>query len=116
MSIGDRHELATSKQGILNRIFSFRMLVCIVLGFASGMPLYVIITLVPAYLRFNNIDIKLIGLLSLVTFPYTFKFLWAPFVDRYNLFKLGRRRSWILLTQALLIFLIANLYPKFLIC
>lgn len=110
MSIGDRQELAISKQGILNRIFSFRMLVCIVLGFASGMPLYVIITLVPAYLRFNNIDIKLIGLLSLVTFPYTFKFLWAPFVDRYNLFKLGRRRSWILLTQALLIFLIANLY------
>lgn len=85
------------------------MLMCLVVGFSSGMPLYVIITLIPAYLRVYNIDIKFIGLLSLVTFPYTFKFLWAPLVDRYNLFKLGRRRSWILVTQILLIISIALL-------
>lgn len=98
-----------AQKSLLRQIFSFKMLICLVIGFSSGMPLYVLITLAPAYLRVYSIDIKFIGLLSLVMFPYTFKFLWAPFVDRYNLFRLGRRRSWILTTQLLLIITIGVL-------
>ena len=94
---------------LLRRIFSYRMLACLITGFSSGMPLYVLITLAPAYLRVYAIDIRFIGLLSLVMFPYTFKFLWAPFVDRYDLLRAGRRRSWMLVTQLLLIITIAML-------
>jgi PAT family beta-lactamase induction signal transducer AmpG len=80
-------------------LFSRRMLVCVFIGFSSGMPLYVLIQLVPAWLRSNGVDLATIGLFSLVTLPYTWKFLWSPLMDRYRPPFLGRRRGWALITQ-----------------
>ena len=90
---------------LLNR----RMVVCIFLGFASGMPLYVLFQLVPAWLRSHEVDLATIGLFALVSLPYTWKFAWSPLMDRYKLPFLGRRRGWALLTQVGLLFSIAAL-------
>jgi PAT family beta-lactamase induction signal transducer AmpG len=90
---------------LLNR----RMLICIFQGLASGMPLYVLIQLVPGWLRSEGVDLATIGMFSLVALPYTWKFVWAPFLDRFQLPFLGRRRGWMLLSQILLLFSIANI-------
>jgi PAT family beta-lactamase induction signal transducer AmpG len=84
-------------------LFSRRMLICIFIGFSSGMPLYVLIQLVPAWLRSNGVDLATIGLFSLVALPYTWKFLWSPLMDRFALPFLGRRRGWALITQLALL-------------
>lgn len=88
-----------------------RMLICVFTGFASGMPLFLLLNLLPAWLRTEGISLKAIGLFALIQFPYTWKFLWAPLLDRYALpiANLGRRRSWIFITQALLLVIIALL-------
>ena len=85
------------------------MVICIFLGFASGMPLYVLFQLVPAWLRSHEVDLATIGLFALVSLPYTWKFAWSPLMDRYKLPFLGRRRGWALLTQVGLLFSIAAL-------
>lgn len=79
------------------------MLICVFLGFASGMPLWVLISLVPAWLRTEGIDLATIGLFSLMTLPYTWKFIWSPLMDRYRPPFLGRRRGWALITQVVLL-------------
>jgi PAT family beta-lactamase induction signal transducer AmpG len=79
------------------------MLVCIFIGFTSGMPLYVLIQLVPAWLRSNGVDLATIGLFSLVSLPYTWKFLWSPLMDRFVPPFLGRRRGWAVVTQLALL-------------
>lgn len=78
------------------------MLICIFTGFSSGLPLFILISLLPAWLRSEGTSLKAIGLLAVILFPYTWKFLWAPLLDRYTL-PLGRRRGWILLTQLILL-------------
>lgn len=85
------------------------MLACVVLGFSSGLPLYLLLQLLPAWLRTEGIDLKTIAAFAFIQLPYTWKFIWAPLMDRYNLIApLGRRRSWMLLTQvALLISIVA---------
>jgi len=90
-------------------LFSRRMLVCVFIGFTSGMPLYVLIQLVPAWLRSNDVDLATIGLFSLVSLPYTWKFLWSPLMDRFVPPFLGRRRGWALLTQLALLISIGML-------
>ena len=80
-------------------LFSRRMLTCIFIGFSSGLPLYVLIQLVPAWLRSNGVDLATIGLFAVVSLPYTWKFLWSPLMDRFALPFLGRRRGWALMTQ-----------------
>lgn len=84
-------------------IFNRRMLICVFTGFASGMPLYVLIQLIPAWLKDGGVPLSEIGLFSAVTLPYTLKFLWAPMMDRYVPPLLGRRRGWMLLTQVALL-------------
>jgi PAT family beta-lactamase induction signal transducer AmpG len=84
-------------------IFNRRMLICVFTGFASGMPLYVLIQLIPAWLKDGGVPLAEIGLFSAVTLPYTLKFLWAPMMDRYVPPLLGRRRGWMLLTQIALL-------------
>lgn len=79
------------------------MLICVFTGFASGLPLFILITLVPAWLRSEQVDLKSIGFFALIQLPYTWKFLWSPLLDRYALSALGRRRSWMLLAQTLLL-------------
>lgn len=85
------------------------MLTCVFLGFTSGMPLWVLISLVPAWLRTEGIDLATIGLFSLMTLPYTWKFIWSPLMDRYKLPFLGRRRGWALITQIVLLVTIGML-------
>jgi PAT family beta-lactamase induction signal transducer AmpG len=79
------------------------------LGFSSGLPLYTLIYLMQAWLAKSGLDVKALGLFGLVMFPYTFKFLWAPFMDRYTVGPLGRRRGWMALTQLALFAFIGGL-------
>lgn len=97
------------KTVLLNR----RMLICIFTGFTSGLPLYILISLLPAWLRSEQVDLKAIGLFALIQLPFTWKFVWAPFFDRYAL-PMGRRRGWLLVTQIALLLtipLFGNLHP-----
>ncbi len=82
-----------------NAVFNKRMLICVFTGFASGMPLYVLFQLVPAWLREGGVSLTEIGLFALVGIPYTWKFVWAPFMDRWVPPFLGRRRGWMLIFQ-----------------
>lgn len=91
------------KQAILNK----RMLICIFTGFSSGLPLFVLYQLVPGWLRDQGVSLAEIGLFSLIGIPYVWKFIWSPLMDRYSLGRLGRRRSWMLATQILLLISIA---------
>ncbi|MFM9835019.1 MAG: AmpG family muropeptide MFS transporter [Methylophilaceae bacterium] len=78
------------------------MLICIFTGFSSGLPLYILISLLPAWLRSEGVNLKAIGLFALINLPFTWKFLWAPFFDRY-IPPLGRRRGWLLISQVFLL-------------
>jgi PAT family beta-lactamase induction signal transducer AmpG len=86
-----------------------RMLTLVFLGFSSGLPLFILINLVQAWLSKAGLDIKAIGLFTLVMFPYPWKFLWAPFMDRFSVGTLGRRRGWMALTQAVLFIAIGSM-------
>lgn len=95
---------------LLNR----RMLICVFTGFSSGLPLFILINLLPAWLRSENIDLKAIGLFALIQLPFTWKFLWAPLFDRF-VPPLGRRRGWMLITQIALLLsipLFGQLHPQ----
>ena len=72
-----------------------RFIVVTVLGFASGLPLALTGQAMQAWLSMEGLDVATIGFLSLVGLPYTFKFLWAPLMDRFELPWLGRRRGWL---------------------
>ncbi len=89
----------TFKEAILNR----RMLICAFTGFTSGLPLYVLIQLIPAWLRVEGVGLAEIGFFALVGFPYTWKFLWSPVIDRFTLPLLGHRRGWMFVTQLALL-------------
>jgi PAT family beta-lactamase induction signal transducer AmpG len=84
-------------------LFNRRMLICVFTGFSSGLPLYLLINLLPGWLRSERVDLRAIGLFALIQLPFTWKFLWSPLVDRYALPLLGRRRGWMLVTQLLLL-------------
>jgi PAT family beta-lactamase induction signal transducer AmpG len=84
-----------------------RVAAVLFLGFASGLPLALSSGTLQAWMTVAGVDIKTIGLFSLVGLPYTLKFLWAPVMDRYAPAFLGRRRGWIFLTQILLVAVIA---------
>lgn len=92
-----------------------RLVVITLLGFASGLPLALTGQAMQAWLSLDGLDIKTIGFLSLVGLPYTFKFLWAPLMDRFDLPGLGRRRGWLVLTQLALaggLWAMASVSPK----
>jgi len=93
--------------GAWQQLLTRRMLICVFTGFASGLPLYLLFNLLPAWLRSEGVDLKTIGLFALIQFPYTWKFLWAPLLDRYVVPMLGRRRGWMLITQVGLLAVIA---------
>ena len=83
------------------------MLVLAVLGFASGLPLYLTSRTIQAWMTVEGVDLTTIGLFSLVALPYSLKFIWAPVVDRYVPPFLGRRRGWLLVIQIALMLAIA---------
>lgn len=88
----------TKLTSLSRQLFSRKMLICFFTGFSSGLPLYILVSLLPAWLRSEGVDLKAIGLFALIQLPFTWKFIWAPLFDRYTL-PLGRRRGWLLLTQ-----------------
>ena len=99
---------------IRQALFNKRMLICIFTGFSSGLPLYILISLLPAWLRSEGVDLKSIGLFALIQLPFTWKFLWAPLFDRYSP-PLGRRRGWLFISQTALLLSIPAfgvLHPK----
>lgn len=94
---------------LFKTIFTTKMLICIFTGFASGLPFYLLLQLLPAWLESEGINIKTIGAFSLTQIPYIFKFVWAPFMDNTSLFHLGRRRGWMLMSQMILVLSISLL-------
>jgi len=96
-------------KSVWQQLFTRRMLICVFTGFSSGLPLYLLFNLLPAWLRSEHVDLKTIGLFALIQFPYTWKFLWSPLLDRYVVPLLGRRRGWMLLTQLGLLAVIASM-------
>ena len=91
---------------MLKVIFSGRMLRTLLMGFSCGLPLLLTISVLQAWMKEEGVDLTVIGLMALVGLPYTVKFLWAPFLDRFTLPFLGRRRGWMLVSQILLVLVI----------
>ncbi|MFN4062814.1 MFS transporter [Azoarcus communis] len=77
----------------------WRLFAILVLGFASGLPLALTGQAMQAWLTIDGVDLATIGFFGLVGVPYTFKFLWAPLMDRFEPPLLGRRRGWLVITQ-----------------
>lgn len=77
------------------------------LGFSSGLPFFLTSTTLQAWMTKEKVDLTTIGLFSLVSLPYSLKFLWAPLLDRYVPPFLGRRRGWLVITQVFLLIGIA---------
>jgi MFS transporter, PAT family, beta-lactamase induction signal transducer AmpG len=96
-----------AKPTLLQALTDKRMAAILLLGFASGLPFNLTGSTLQAWLASDGIDIRAIGIFSLVSFPYTLKMFWAPLLDRYLPPLLGRRRGWILLYQAALAIAIA---------
>ena len=90
-------------------IFSFRMLSMLLIGYSAGLPLLLIGSTLQAWMVDEGIDLVAIGMFSLLGMPYVVKFLWAPFLDRYKLPFLSRRKGWMFLFQVLIILSILGL-------
>ncbi|MDQ6718976.1 MAG: AmpG family muropeptide MFS transporter [Gemmatimonadota bacterium] len=84
-----------------------KMAALLFLGFSSGLPFYLTSKTLQAWMTTAHVDLATIGFFSLVTLPYSLKFVWAPLMDRYIPPFLGRRRGWVLITQILLLLAIA---------
>lgn len=94
---------------------TYRLIFILILGFASGLPLALTTSALQAWLTVDGIDTATIGFLSLVGLPYTFKFLWAPLMDRFEPPFLARRKGWLFTTQLLIagtLFLMSALSPN----
>lgn len=87
--------------------FSKKLIFIFLMGIASGIPLYLILSTLMIWLTRENIDLSTIGLFSLTQIPWSLKFLWAPIIDYYKIpflhNYLGKRKSWLLITQFFLI-------------
>ncbi|MFI5295275.1 MAG: AmpG family muropeptide MFS transporter [Thermodesulfovibrionales bacterium] len=92
-------ELSTYLQVFKNR----RIVVMVLLGFSSGLPISLTAATLQAWMTVAGVDLRTIGVFGLVGLPYILKFLWSPFMDRYAPPLLGRRRGWIVLTQLSLV-------------
>jgi PAT family beta-lactamase induction signal transducer AmpG len=84
-----------------------KMAILLLFGFSSGLPFYLTSKTLQAWMTTAHVDLATIGFFSLVTLPYSLKFVWAPVMDRYIPPFLGRRRGWVLITQILLLLSIA---------
>jgi len=100
---------------LIKKVFNFKMLIVLLMGFSSGLPLLLVGSTLQAWMTELGIDMTSIGLVSLLGLPYVLKFLWAPLLDRYELPFLGRRRGWIFVSQlglVLTLLLISFFNPK----
>ncbi|MDP1604745.1 MAG: MFS transporter [Legionella sp.] len=80
-----------------------RLVVIFLLGFSSGLPLALITSTLQAWFADTGMSVLATGMLSLISLPYVYRVLWGPFLDRYSLLSIGRRRSWMLITQVALL-------------
>ena len=80
-----------------------RLIIVFLLGFSSGLPLSLVTTTLQAWFSVSGMSVLATGMLSLVGLPYLYRVIWGPLLDRYALFSLGRRRSWMLVTQLALL-------------
>jgi PAT family beta-lactamase induction signal transducer AmpG len=87
------------KASFIQILANRRIAIMLPLGFASGLPLALTSGTLQAWLTVAGLDLKTIGIFTLVGLPYTVKFLWAPLMDRLVPPWLGRRRGWMLVTQ-----------------
>jgi MFS transporter, PAT family, beta-lactamase induction signal transducer AmpG len=104
-----------SWRATLAALFSGRMLIALLMGFSSGLPLLLTGSVLQAWLSDGGVDLAHIGLFALIGLPYTLKFLWSPLFDRYTPAWLGRRRGWLALTQFALaggLLLLSNTQPS----
>jgi PAT family beta-lactamase induction signal transducer AmpG len=85
------------------------MLVAFLMGFSGGLPLLLTMGVLQAWMKEGGVDLTWIGMIALVQIPYTWKFLWAPFLDRFVPPFLGRRRGWLLMSQITLMASIVGL-------
>ncbi|MBV8802121.1 MAG: MFS transporter [Gammaproteobacteria bacterium] len=83
-----------------------RIVAVLIMGFSSGLPLALTGATLQAWYTKAGVNILNIGVLTLIGIPYTFKFLWAPLLDRFVPPFLGRRRGWLLITQMALCLLL----------
>jgi PAT family beta-lactamase induction signal transducer AmpG len=97
------------QQSTFNVIFSRRMLVALLMGFSGGLPLLLTWGVLQAWMTEKGVDLTWIGMISLVQIPYVWKFLWAPFLDRFIPPFLGRRRGWLIVSQIALMAAIVGL-------
>ena len=93
----------------IRKILDKRLIVALLMGMASGLPLLITITLMQAWAKDAGLSLKSIGLMALVGLPYTLKFVWAPVFDRFTLPFLGRRKGWLLVMQGALFFAIIGM-------
>lgn len=93
---------APRKATLAQAFFSPRLAPITLLSLSSGLPLGLVITAIPAWLALAGMNIKAIGLMTLVQLPYGFKYLWSPLMDRLRPPFMGSRRGWILICQILL--------------
>ncbi len=94
---------------LLKKVFSYRMLCLLLLGYAAGLPLLLIGSTLQAWMTDSEVDLGTIGMVSLIGLPYTIKFVWSPFLDRFRVPFLGRRKGWMVVFQALLVVAIFSL-------
>ena len=97
------------RQSTLKVVFSRRMLVAFLMGFSGGLPLLLTMGILQAWMKEGGVDLTWIGMIALVQIPYTWKFVWAPFLDRFVPPFLGRRRGWLLMSQIALMASIVGL-------
>ncbi len=97
------------RQATLKVVFSRRMLVALLMGFSGGLPLLLTMGVLQAWMKEGGVDLTYIGMIALVQVPYTWKFLWAPLLDRFIPPFLGRRRGWLLMSQIALMASIVGL-------
>lgn len=91
---------------------SRKMATIFVLGFSSGLPLYLTSRTLQAWMTVAGVNLTAIGIFSLAGLPYSLKFLWSPIVDRFSLPFLGRRTGWLFATQLALAAAIAAVALK----
>lgn len=87
----------------IQKVSALSLSVVVVLYLAHALPLYFYNVALPAILRHQGIDLRWIGMLSLLYIPWAFKFFWAPLIDRFYFKKLGKRKTWLLFTQIALV-------------
>ena len=104
---------------IFSHLKNKKLLTMFLLGFSAGLPLLLVFTTLSAWLRDENIVRSTIGFFGWVTIFYGLKFLWAPLIDSFKLPLihniLGKRRSWLLLTQisiGIFLYLLATISPN----